>query len=556
MNITDSTKGFLKRAYEGDFDPELFSMPSAMEPSAVVLGIAEAYDELMKDYPPLELEEKGSLPDELIAKLGKIGIFGLLVPKEYGGLGLSLSEYLLVVQHIARSDIAVALTPLAHISIGIKGILLFGSEEQKRRFLPRAASGEMIFAYALTEPMVGSDAQHILTKATLSADGSHYTLTGQKTYITNGGYAGGFTVFAQMDESKPGYMGAFIVERQSEGIRVGPNMRKMGLKASSTTMVGLNEVKVPAENLLGKPGEGFKIAMTILNYGRLGLGAGSVGAMEQSLSDMLARSTSRVQFGTPIVSFELIREKLARAKAHGFAASCLTYFTAKLLEAYPLLNVAEESSHCKLYSTTRAWDSLYDALQTAGGAGYLATNPYEKRMRDARVTTVFEGTTEIHSIYPALFLARDLGKALKKAGPIGKLALMAGRSMSGPRARALAKVASLKEGALREGLAFAAENLRVMRKNTLRALAKYGAAISSREYLLRRLTSLSLDAYVLLSCAAQIEQRSRAGQDVADYLELYSYLLEEARANARANRAFKDCGVEESSRRIAQRLSP
>ena len=314
----------------------------------------------------------------------------------------------------------------------------------------------MIFAYALTEPMVGSDAQHIRTKATLSADGSYYTLTGQKTYITNGGYAGGFTVFAQMDESKPGYMGAFIVERRSEGVRVGPNMRKMGLKASSTTMVGLNEVKVPAENLLGKPGEGFKIAMTILNYGRLGLGAGSVAAMEQSLSDMLARSTSRVQFGAPIVSFELIREKLARAKAHGFAASCLTYFTAKLLEAYPLLNVAEESSHCKLYSTTRAWDSLYDALQTAGGAGYLATHPYEKRMRDARVTTVFEGTTEIHSIYPALFLARDLGKALKKAGPIGKLALMAGGSMGGPRARALAKVASLKEGALREGLAFAA----------------------------------------------------------------------------------------------------
>ncbi len=552
MNKTEAQQGFLKRAYEGHLDPGLFSMPSAMEPSAAVLRIAEVYDELIKDYPPLELEEKGSLPDELIAKLGKIGIFGLLIPKEYGGLGLSLSEYLLVVQHIARSDVAVALTPLAHTSIGIKGILLYGNEEQKKRFLPEAASGEMIFAYALTEPKIGSDAQHIQTKATLSADGSYYALTGQKTYITNGGYAGGFTVFAQMDESKPGFMGAFIVERKSEGIRVGPNMRKMGLKVSSTTMVGLDEVKVPAENLLGKPGEGFKIAMSILNYGRLGLGAGSVGAMEQALTDMRARATSRVQFGVPIASFELIQEKLARAKAHGFAASCLTYFTAKLLEAYPLLNVAEESSHCKLYSTTRAWDSLYDALQTAGGAGYLATNPYEKRMRDARVTTLFEGTTEIHSIYPALFLARDLGKALKKAGPMRKLLLMAG---GGPKAGAIARLFSPEEGILGEGLTLAAQNLRVMRKQSLRALGKYGAGISSREYLLRRLTSLSLDAYVLLACAAQIDQRRRAGGDVADCLELYSYLLEEARANAKSNRAFEDRGVERASRRIAERLN-
>ncbi len=550
MKNTDAPLGFLKQAYDGYLDPELFSRPFSMEPTRAVRDIAAAYDSLMKDYPPLELEEKGFLPETLIAELGKIGIFGLLVPKEYGGLGLSLSEYLLVVQHISRSDVAVALTPLAHTSIGIKGLLLFGSEDQKRRFLPEAATGETIFSYALTEPKIGSDAQHIETRAELSADGSYYTLNGQKTYITNGGYAGGFTVFAQMDASKPGFMGAFIVERQSEGLRVGPNMKKMGLKASSTTMVGLVDVKVPAANLLGKPGDGFKIAMTILNYGRLGLGAGSVGAMEQSLSDMLARSANRVQFGVPIASFELIREKLARAKAHGFAASCLTYFTAKLLEAHPLLNVAEESSHCKLYSTTRGWDSLYDALQTAGGAGYLATQPYEKRMRDARVTTVFEGTTEIHSIYPALFHARDLGKALKKAGPLEGLRIVAGARLGGPSHRSLKVMAPL-----REGLAFAAGNLRVFRRNAIRALSRYGASISGREYLLRRLSALSMDAFVLVACASYIQQQSEAGKDVSEFLELYAYLLEEARSNARSNRSFEDSGVERASRKIADRLS-
>ena len=356
--------------------------------------------------------------------MGGSGVFGLTIAREYGGLGFSTAEYLRVIEELAGEDLSLAIIPLAHLSIGLKGIQLFGNEDQKRRYLPRAASGELVFAYALTEPDTGSDAQHIRTSARLTDDGQAYLLDGTKTYITNGNYAGAFTVFAQLDPQSPGTMGAFIVERGWEGVRVGADMPKMGLAVSSTTPIQFHQVRVPRENLIGNPGEGFRIAMTILNYGRLGLGASAAGLMARSLEDMRRRASTRKQFGVPIRQFELIQEKLVQARAHGFAAAAMTYHTAALLDRDPLANVMIESSHAKLYGTTRAWDTLNDALQTAGGSGYLSTLPYEKRLRDFRVTTVFEGTTEIHSIYPSLSQFRSLGKALGGRRGLARLALL------------------------------------------------------------------------------------------------------------------------------------
>ncbi len=260
----------------------------------------------------------------------------------------------------------------------MKGIELFGDEAQKQKYLIPAASGKMIFSYALTEPRIGSDAQHIETRAERSPDGQHYLLNGQKTYITNANYAGALTVFAQMDPTRPGFMGAFIVETGWTGVKIGKDMPKMGLKASSTAAIQFREVKVPAENLLGKPGDGFKIAMTILNFGRLALGAASAGMMRQSLEDMRKRASSRVQFGVPIRNFPLIREKLAKAEVNRFTCAAINDFTAALLQRAPTSNLAAETSHCKLFGTTRAWETLYDAFQVAGGSAYLATNPIRK----------------------------------------------------------------------------------------------------------------------------------------------------------------------------------
>ena len=290
-------RGFLEKLYQGEFDKALFMSCHGSEISAKGRSILNAYVALSKEYSPLALEEKGELPEALWKGLKETGMFALTIPESYGGSGLSLSDYLSIIEIAAAADMAVAIIPLAHHSIGLKGIILFGSEEQKKKYLPPAASGETIFAYALTEPDTGSDAQHIKTFAESSEDGSHYILNGTKTYITNGGYAGGMTVFAQMDRNNPGFMGAFIVETGWEGVEIGKDMHKMGLTVSSTTMIKFKNVKVPSENLVGKPGDGFKIAMTILNYGRLGLAAASNGLMNQSAKEMLERANRRKQFG-------------------------------------------------------------------------------------------------------------------------------------------------------------------------------------------------------------------------------------------------------------------
>lgn len=520
----ETRKGFLETLYLDRFDKARFQGFSFPEPDPRAEDVISRYRELIKNYPPAKLEKEGSIPEELMDGLKEIGLFGLNIPEEYGGVGLGLAGYLSVLRAIARTDMALALTPTAHLSIGLKGIILFGTEQQKRKYLTQAATGEMIFAYALTEPGTGSDAQHIQTTATLSDDGTHYILNGQKTYITNGGFAGGLTAFAQLDPEKPGFMGAFIIETAWGGVEVGNEIPKMGLKISSTTPISFKDVKVPVENLLGQPGDGFKIAMTILNYGRLGLGSASAGAMDQSLEDMFKRATTRKQFGMPIRDFELIQEKMVRTAVHSFASASMTAATAGLLEEDHTGPLAMESSHVKLYGTTRAWDTLDEALQTAGGSGYLATNPYEKRMRDFRVTTVFEGTSEIHSMYPALYLVRNLGKRLKGMGRASQFWYLVKHAYGSPGI-----VLNYSDPVMSRAVRMASELTRSVKKLVHMGVLKYGKGIVGREFLLRRITNLSMAGYSLLATVAAIDTMQKAGQDISDRLNLLGYLTQEAR---------------------------
>jgi len=542
---TEPRKGFLEKLYLDRFDKARFQGLSFPEPDPRAEDIISRYRELIKNYSPAKLEKGGSIPDALMESLKELGLFGLNIPEEYGGVGLGLAGYLYVLRAIARTDMALALTPTAHLSIGLKGIILFGNEQQKRMYLTQAATGEMIFAYALTEPETGSDAKHIQTAATLSDDGAHYILSGQKTYITNGGFAGGLTVFAQMDPEKPGFMGAFIVETAWDGVKVGNEIPKMGLKISSTTPISFKDVRVPVENLLGQPGDGFKIAMTILNYGRLGLGSASAGAMEQSLEDMFKRATTRKQFGMPIREFELIQEKLVQTAAHSFASVSMTAATAGLLEEDHTGSLAMESSHVKLYGTTRAWDTLNEALQTAGGSGYLATNPYEKRLRDFRVTTVFEGTSEIHSMYPALHLVRSLGKRLKGMGRAAQFWYLVKHAYSSPGIDL-----SYANPVMSKAASTASELTRSVRKLVHMGLLKYGKGILSREFLLRRITNLSMASYGLLSTLAAMDALQKSGQDISMKLNLLEYLTEEARETLISNGRVEESSLEKVHRKV------
>jgi len=544
-------ENFLINVYFGSLDTDRFNRFRQFEADETTRRIIQKYLEVNSEYPALQMEEKGVVPADLMEKLRRNSFFGLTIPREYGGAGLSLTQYLHIVEVLASHNMSLGILALAHLSIGIKGIVLFGTEEQKHKYLVPAASGEMIFSYALTEPQTGSDAQNIQTVAVVSEDGNHFVLNGSKTYITNANYAGGLTVFAQMDPKKPGFMGAFIVETNWDGVKIGKDMPKMGLKASSTASIQLQEVKVPKENLLGRPGDGFKIAMVILNYGRLALGAASVGMMKQSLRDMTDRAAGRTQFGVPINQFELIQEKMVKAKVHGTVASAMTTFTAGILEDNPTANVAIESSHCKLFGTTRAWDTLYDALQVAGGSGYLTTQPYEKRMRDFRVTTIFEGTTEIHSIYPALFVLRTLSKRLQ-AETYGRMSRLIGLTKWIIR-RTRWQISS-DEKIMNRAARFAKSSARRIRLMILAGFLIYGGSIGRKEFFLRRITILSVYLYGVVTVLAKLEAARKSGCSINTDLEVLAYFLEEARQVRKLNRGVFSTRQERLHRKIASEI--
>ncbi|MFC1657282.1 acyl-CoA dehydrogenase family protein [Candidatus Moduliflexota bacterium] len=541
--------GFLENLYLTGSDPASFRTLAPRPSDGKADGIIATYNDLIAAWSPDRLEASGDLPPELLGELGRIGLFGLNIPEEYGGAGLSLPGYLKVLENIARKDMALALIPTAHLSIGLKGILLYGNEEQKSTYLPPAAKGEMIFAYALTEPKTGSDAKHIETRADLAADGSHYILNGHKTYITNANYAGGLTVFAQLDPKEPGRMGAFIVETAWDGVKIGADMAKMGLAISSTAAISFKDVKVPAGNLLGERGDGFRIAMMVLNYGRMGLGAASVGVMEQSREDMSERAAARKQFGVPIGDFPLVQEKIVRASVHAFVGRAMTSVTARLFEDDPTANAALESSHTKLYGSTRAWDTLYDALQVAGGSGYLATQPYEKRMRDFRVTTVFEGTTEIHSVYPALFLLRALGKRAGK-GPVSRFYGLLRGLLTRNRWALSYDDREMNRAARRAGK-YAAR----VRKLAHLALMIHGKRVVKREFLLRRITRMSVAVFGIISTLVQVDSLKKKGGDGAAEMRLLRYFLEEVGEEMDGSNRLGDSPREKIHRQIVRDLT-
>ena len=519
-------KNFLENLYFGYLDTEMFQSSFASKTEDQILELNERFHKISERFPASELEQMGKVPEELLAELKTIGFFGLDIPKAYGGLGLNLSQYLRLVEDVATQNMDLGITALAHLSIGTKGILLFGTEEQKQKYLGPAASGQMIFSYALTEPRIGSDAKNIETTAVLDASGEFYLLNGQKTYITNANYAGGLTVFAQLDPQHPGTLGAFIVETAWDGVKVGREMPKMGLKASSTAPIKFTNVRVPKGNLLGQPGDGFKIAMTVLNFGRLALGAASAGFMKLSLQDMVDRTKRRVQFGVPIHRFQLIQEKIIRAKVNSYAVAAMTEMTASMLSRDPFAPVAIESSHCKLFGTTRAWDSLYDALQVAGGSGYLSTNPYEKRMRDFRVTTIFEGTTEIHSMYPALYFMRDISR-MHKQMQLTKFAILIFLIKAiFYRTRWNTK---FSEQQMRQAAQVSKSLAKRIRYMVLAGILLYREKVFTKQYLLRRITNLSVYLFAIVAMLARIESSRRSGHHIAEDLLVLESFTEQAR---------------------------
>jgi len=358
-------------------------------------------------------DEIGEQPQDFLEELRGLGLFGVIIPEEYGGIGLSNAGYSRVLQQSSRHDSSVSLTIGAHSSIGMKGLLLYGSEEQKQKYLPRLAAGELIAAFCLTEPGSGSDAASIKTSASRDGNGE-WILNGEKTWITNGGIADLYTVFART-QSAGGKLSAFIVERAFDGVSVGPKEDKLGIRASSTTTVSFVDVKVPAENLLGEEGKGFKTAMEILNNGRTGLGGGAVGGMKTCIALAAQQAMERKQFGQSIGSFGLIKQKIARMTIDCFAAESVVWMVAHYIDSGHQ-DYATEAAISKVFASEAMRRAADEALQIAAGSGYMKELPYERIWRDARILTIFEGTSEILRLFIALSGVREAGRLLEELG--------------------------------------------------------------------------------------------------------------------------------------------
>jgi acyl-CoA dehydrogenase len=349
------------------------------------------------------VEDNDRIPDELVRDMKVLGLFGLSIPEEYGGLGLTMEEEVLVAFELGRTSPAFRSLFGTNNGIGAQGILLDGTEKQKRHYLPKLASGEIIASFALTEPDSGSDAASVSTSA--ARDGEHYVLNGTKRFITNAPEAGIFTVMARTDHSVKGAAGisAFIVEARTPGLTIGATDKKMGQKGAHTADVVFADCRVPAENLIGgKEGVGFYTAMKVLDKGRLHIAAVCVGVAERMLDDALRYALGRYQFGKPIADFQLIQAMLADSRAESYAARCMVLDAARRRDDGA--DITTEAACAKLFSSEMCGRVADRALQIHGGAGYMSDYSIERFYRDVRLFRIYEGTTQIQQ----LVIARNM----------------------------------------------------------------------------------------------------------------------------------------------------
>ena len=521
-NPTQSdNSSFFKAIFSGDLLEEfVFPYPTlSKDEQENVNFIVDAVKKFFSDkVDSRKIDAEGKIPEEVLQGIKELGLFGMTIPQEYGGIGLSNTAYCKVFEQICPLDSSIGVTLAAHQSIGMKALLMFGTEEQKKKYLPDLATGKMIAAYALTEPTSGSDAYSIRTKAIPSEDGSHYILNGSKIWITNGGIADFFTVFAktpmEVKNKKTGQMektekiNAFFVTRDMGGLTNGPEEDKMGIRGSSTTSIFFDNVKVPKENLIGEPGRGFVVAMEVLNHGRLGLAAGCLGGGKHMVELAIKHASQREQFGKPLIDFGMIKEKIGRMTIENYVLESLVYLTTGMIDA----NVEDyslESAMCKITGSETLWRTVDETLQILGGSGYMKEYPYEQALRDGRINLIFEGTNEILRLFIALAGMKGVGEYLKVIGkalnaPIKSLGILRNfvvrkvtKTITRDRLTGVNPIFK-DEAILVEDLvaAFASEVENLLRR--------HGKDIVNREFAQKRIADCSIDLFSMIATLSRV----------------------------------------------------
>ena len=522
INLDTGVRGGSGRFLAGDTTPDAVFTREDLSDEQLLFG--RAAEEFMRTevLPRVaELYNKDwVLTRALIKKAADRDFTRLEIPEAYGGLGLDKVSTACVGEQLSLSP-SFAGSLGAHTSIGTLPIVYFGNAEQRERYLPRLANGELIGAFALTEPEAGSDALSARTTATLTPDGKFYSLRGQKLWITNGAFADIFTVFARtsaLEEGSKPKITAFIVER-GMGITNGPNEHKLGIRGSSTTEIFMEDVRVPRENVIGEVGKGFKVAMEVLNNGRLSLASGCMGSCSTLLKLALERVQERRAFGRNIGEFGLIKDKIATMLSLTFALESMTYLTAGLVDA-KAADYSLESGICKVFGSEALWGVVNETLQIAAGIGYMADYPYERMLRDARINLIFEGTNEILRCFVALSGMQGPGKALsdvvkamrepiKGFGLLSDFAIRKARTVLGRERLTRAHPLLSREAVIFE------ENTTELAAYVENMLRKHGREIAEMQLTQRRIADIAADLYALAACISRttraIERRGEEG---------------------------------------------
>jgi alkylation response protein AidB-like acyl-CoA dehydrogenase len=502
------------------------------------------------------IDETGEIPDELIARLAKLGAFGIKIPREYGGLGLSQTNYARAAMLFGSVDGSLTALVSAHQSIGVpQPLKLFGTEEQKRKYLPRVAQGE-ISAFALTEEKVGSDPAKMTTRAEPTPDGKHFVINGEKLWCTNGIRAGVIVVMArtpdQVVNGKPrSRISAFIVEMNTPGVEVVRRCHFMGLRALYNGVIRFTDVRVPAENLVGGEGRGLKVALTTLNTGRLTIPAACAGFMKVCLGYVREWGAERTQWGQPVGRHAAIADKIARIAANVFVCESMVMLTCALVDR-DNADIRLEAAMCKLWGSEAAWRAVDETMQIRGGRGYETASslrargekgvPVERLMRDCRINMIFEGSSEIMR----LFLAREaLDPHLKVAG-----AVLDSRQTAGRRVAAALKAGgfylpwylglSFPSGGipaeldpeLRAAMAFVERTSRRLARALFHAMVRNGPKLERRQLTLGRIVDIGTDLFAITATVLRADamlKRGAAEYGRAELLHLVRFAVADAR---------------------------
>ena len=510
--MTDTTvSSFAKALALGEIHEQLvfpYPVPREEEAEKVRRLVADFRAFAAENVDSRRIDEERWIPDEIYQALGDLGLMGLYVPERYGGQGLSQTGYARVFEAIGQVDGSLTIGMGVHQSIGMKGIVLFGNDEQKERLLPDLARGRKLAGFALTEPNAGSDAYNLESRAVRQADGS-WILNGGKRWIGNGCRGHVLTVFARAEVDGRDRHIALLVERGMEGFDSGPPYDTMGLRGNNLCPLRFHDVRVPAQNVLGEPGEGFRIAMEILNNGRIGLGTGSVGLAKRLIDLTIDHVTTRRQFGRPIGEIDLVEDKVAWMVSYLFGLESMAYLTTGLIDA-GISDYSVESAMAKIAGTEFVWYQANRAMQLKGGAGYMRDEPYEQIMRDIRIFPIFEGANDVLRSFVALSVLKPLGEELSELGdlqltdPIRALGTLAEYALDRVRREVRPDSISLAHPGLGSLAAPIGDQVKRLRGESEALLRRHRRDIVSKGLAHKRLCSALSDIYAQIAVISRV----------------------------------------------------